>query len=125
MDVGVTYELKVGRLADAIRGVGILGMCASPHVQFILVDSGVGASLEGGSVVAGHVEPRGVAHVVDPCLRIGLGAVDRADVVRFTIIVPGDDLDEVEQVAVGDDFLPTRVVQVRTSVVDPLIQGMV
>lgn len=49
---------------------------------------------------------------IDPSLRARLIAVDGADVVGLRVIVPCDDLYEVKDVTVGDDVLPTSVVQV-------------
>lgn len=49
-----------------------------------------------------------VLKTINPSLRIGLGSVDRTNVVGFTEIVPSKELDDVELVAVADDVLPTR-----------------
>ena len=61
-----------------------------------------------------------VIETVGPLLRVGLSAVNGADVVRLRVVVPSSDLDEIEETAVGNDLLPAGVVQVRVGVVDPL-----
>lgn len=60
---------------------------------------------------------------IDPSLRVGLGRISpkRPDVVRLAEIVPGDDLDEVKSIAVGDDVLPAAGIEMRVGVVDELV----
>jgi len=91
-----------------------------PHVDLILGDLGEGAGLEGIGVVGGHVQPGGVIETVNPFLAVGLVAPDRTDVVGFAVVVPGEDLNNVDLIAVADDGLPALVVQVVVSRVDPL-----
>lgn len=57
---------------------------------------------------------------INPGLRVRLSALDRGDVVGFTVIVPGEDLDEVELVTVLNDAFPAGVVEVVVGVVDEL-----
>ena len=91
-----------------------------PQVDLVLGDLGKRSSLEGVGVVSSHVQPSGVVKTVDPVLAVGLVTLDGTNVVGFTVIVPGDDLDDVDRAAVGDDSLPAFVVQVVVRHVDPL-----
>ncbi len=68
------------------------------------------------------VELTGMVEPVHPILRVWLSAMDRADVVGFTEVVPSDDLDHIEHVAVVNDTLPSCRVQMRVSIVDKLLR---
>lgn len=62
-----------------------------------VVVHGFGAGFEGGDERFGHCKPAVVGHVVDP-FRIAVIRVrgaKGADVVGFTIVIPGDDFDEL------------------------------
>lgn len=79
----------------AAGGAGVGGVEAVPEDELLGFDGGGGrvAALVGVDVVGEDVAPVVVRHVVD----VALGAVrdagpDGADVVRFAVIVPGDDL---------------------------------
>jgi len=91
-----------------------------PQVNLVLVDLRVRSGLEGVRVVGGHVEPGGVVEPVNPSLAVGLVTLDGADVVGLAVVVPGDDLDNVDLVAVVKDGLPPFGVQVVIRHVDPL-----
>lgn len=95
-------------------------MRPGPQVDLVLGDLGEGSGLEGVGVVGGHVQPGGVVETVNPSLAVGLFTLDGTDVVGFTVVVPGDDLDDVDLIAVADDGLPALVVQVVVRHVDPL-----
>ena len=95
-------------------------MRSRPQVDLVLVDLRVGSGLEGGGVVGGHVQPGGVVEPVNPILAVGLLTLDGTDVVGLAVVVPGDDLDNVDIVAVFDDGLPALVIQVIIRHVDPL-----
>ena len=57
---------------------------------------------------------------VHPVLAVGLVTLNGTNVVRFTIVIPSDDLDNIDRAAIGDDSLPAFVVQVVVRHVDPL-----
>ena len=95
-------------------------MRPGPQIDLVLVYLGEGSGLEGVGVVGGHVQPGGMVATVNPILAIGLVTLDGTDVVGLAVVVPGDDLDYVNLVAVVDDGLPTLVVQVVVRHVDPL-----
>jgi hypothetical protein len=61
-----------------------------------------------------------VIEAIYPGLGVGLGTLDGAEVVRFAIVIPGVDLDEVKVVTLRDNVLPPGRIQVRACVVDPL-----
>ena len=61
-----------------------------------------------------------MVETVNPILTVGLVALDGTDVVRLAVVVPGNDLDDVDFGAVADDGLPTLVVQVVVRHVNPL-----
>jgi hypothetical protein len=44
---------------------------------------------------------------VDPCLRIGLGAVNGADIVAFTLVIEGYHLGYGDRVSILHELLPT------------------
>lgn len=58
---------------------------------------------------------------IDPSLRIGLGTFDGTDVVRFTIIVPGNDLCKVDGAAMLDDHFPTLCEKPVVSSIDEVL----
>ena len=58
---------------------------------------------------------------VHPCVGAGLRAVDRTNVVRFAIVVPGDDLGEGNRRAVLDEQLPPRREEPVVAAVDPVL----
>jgi len=61
-----------------------------------------------------------VVEPVNPSLAVGLVTLDGTDVVGLAVVVPSDDLDDVDLIAVVDDRLPTLGVQVIIRHVDPL-----
>ena len=95
-------------------------MGPGPQVDLVLGDIGERASLEGIGVIGGHIQPGSMVETVDPILAIGLVTLDRSDIMGFTVVVPGDDLDDVDGAAVSDDGLPAFVVQVIIGHVNPL-----
>lgn len=123
-----SYHLIVVGFGDRIRRYGVLRVRASPDIDLVHADRWVRAGLVRSSVIARHVQPcykvvsclqsyidcwhTSVVHAIDPCLRIRLGAMNGSDVVGFAVVVPCINLDEIEHVAVGNDVLPTCVVQV-------------
>ena len=78
-------------------------MRPGPQIDLVLVDLGEGTGLEGVGVVGGHVQPGGVVETVNPIVAIGLVTLDGTDIVGLAVVVPGDDLDNVDLVAVVDD----------------------
>ena len=58
---------------------------------------------------------------VHPRVRAGLRPVDGADVVRFAVVVPGDDLSEGNRRAVLDEQLPPRREEPVVAAVDPVL----
>ena len=61
-----------------------------------------------------------VRHSICPSLRVGLGALDRADVVRLAVVVPVENLHDVDLIAVRNQGLPSRIVGPIVSEIDPL-----
>lgn len=101
---GVLHELVALRLSDRVRrSGGIPRVRPGPHIDLVLVDLGEGTGLEGVGVVGSHVQPGGVVKTVNPILAIGLVTLDGTDVVGLAVVVPGDDLDNVDLVAVVDN----------------------
>ena len=79
----------------AARGAGARGVQPVPEDEFLGVDGEGGgvAAFVGVDVVGEDVAPVVVRHVVDVALGAGGDAgPDGADVVRFAVVVPGDDL---------------------------------
>ena len=95
-------------------------MRPGPQVELVLGDIGISTSLEGGGVVSGHIQPRGVVEAVHPVLAIGLVTLNGTDVVGFAVVVPGDDFDNIDRTAIADDCLPTRIIQMVVGHVNPL-----
>ena len=62
----------------------------------------------------------GVVKTINPSLRVGLSAMNGADIVRLAKVVPSADLDEIIHVAVLENAVPTSRVEVRTGIVNPL-----
>ena len=58
---------------------------------------------------------------VHPRVRAGLRPVDGADVVRFAVVVPSDDLGEGNRRAVLDEQLPPRREEPVVAAVDPVL----
>ena len=54
---------------------------------------------------------------VDPGLAVRLSALDGPDVVRLAVVVPGDDLDDVDLGSRGDEVFPAGGVEVGVGVV--------
>ena len=118
---GVLHELITLGLSEGVRGSGgIPRVGPGPQVDLILIDLGKRSSLEGVGVVGGHVQPGGVIETVNPVMAVWLLTLDGTDVVGLAVVVPGDDLDNVDIVAVFDDGLPALVIQVIIRHVDPL-----
>ena len=118
---GVLHELIALGLSKGVRGSGgISGVGPGPQIDLVLSDLGERPSLEGVSVVGGHVQPGGVIEAVNPVMAVWLLTLYGTDVVGLAVVVPGDDLDNVDIVAVFDDGLPALVVQVIVRHVDPL-----
>lgn len=117
-----TYELPSVRLPDrVVRGRGIARVRAGPHDELILINSGVRPRLERRGVVLGEGKHRFMVEPIDPCLRVGLGALDGTNVVRLAVVVPRDDLNDIDGIAVGNQCLPTLGVQVIVGGVDPVL----
>ena len=118
---GVLQELVVQGLSNRVgRSGSLLWVRPAPHVDLVLGDLRERSSLEGAGVVSGHVYPGGMVETVNPILAAGLIIPDGAEVVGLAVVVPGENLDNVDLVAVCDDGLPARVVQVVVRRVDPL-----
>ena len=110
---GILHELVAFGLSNRVGGGGgVPRMRSGPHVDLVLGDLGEGSRLEGVGVVSRHVQPGGVVESVNPVLAVGLVTLDGTNVVGFAVVVPGDDLDDVNLVAVVDDGLPALGVQV-------------
>ena len=62
-----------------------------------------------------------VVEPVHPRVRAGLRPVDGADVVRFAVVVPSDDLGEGNRRAVLDEQLPPRREEPVVAAVDPVL----
>ena len=58
--------------------------------------------------------------IIDPRLGLRLSTLNGSNVVGFTIVIPSEDLDEVELVTVLDNAIPASVVEVVVGVVDEL-----
>lgn len=96
-------------------------MRARPHNELVLVNSGVRARLECRGVVLGESEHRLMVEPVDPGLRVGLGALAvGADVVRLAVVIPRDDLDNIDRITVRHQRLPSLRVQMIIRRVDPV-----
>ena len=89
----------------------------------VLLNERVRASLEGCSIVSGRCEPAGVLEAVDPGLAAWLVSGDGPDVVGFAVVVPSDDLDNVELVTLADNGFPASGVEVVVREVDELGGG--
>lgn len=57
---------------------------------------------------------------VHPGLTIRLRTFDRADIMRFSIVVPSQDLDDVKLVPTGDDRLPALSIEMLVREENPL-----
>ena len=57
---------------------------------------------------------------VNPSLGVRLCTFDITDVVRLSVVVPGDNLNYIEFIALVDDVLPAGRVEMGVSVIDPL-----
>ena len=57
---------------------------------------------------------------VYPCLGVGLSAFDRCKVVRLSVVIPSEELDEVELVTVCNHRVPAGDVKMIIRVVNPL-----
>jgi hypothetical protein len=89
----------------------------------VLLDGRVHASLEGGGIMSRRFEPAGVLEAVDPGLAAWLVTSNGPDVVGFAVVVPSDDLDNVEFVTLADDGFPASGVEVVVREVDELGGG--
>jgi len=118
---GILENLKVGGLANGIRSIGILGMGTGPHIELILADGRVVAGLESGSIIFGHIKPSRVVETVNPSLRVGLSSLNGGDVMRLAVVIPSEEFDQVNLVAVFDDGLPAGSVQMIITVVNPVL----
>lgn len=47
-----------------------------------------------------------MVEAIDPRLTVRLGAFDRADIVRFAVVIPADDLYNVNLISDGNEVLP-------------------
>ena len=102
-----TYELEVLGGTDGVSRRGILGMRPCPHDELVLRDGGGLPGLELRREEVGEAEPALVVETVGPGVGTGRKlAVLRADVVRLAEVIPGDDLDKGDLVAVRDYVLP-------------------
>jgi hypothetical protein len=109
----VLRQRKVRRLADRVGSIRLRRVGPRPHVELVLGDGRICAGLEGRGIVGGHVKPAGVVQTIDPSLRVGLRAFDGAEVMRFAIIVPSDDLSKGNVISLVHDVLPTGRIEVR------------
>lgn len=117
----VLHELVALGFSNRVgRSDGIPGVRPSPHVDLVLRDLGERSGLEGVGVVGGHIQPGGVVEPVNPGLAIRLVTLDGTDVVGLAVVVPGDNLNDVDLIAVADDRLPALVIQMVVRHVDPL-----
>ena len=97
-------------------------MRACPHDELVLLHGRSLASLELRREEVGEAEPALVVEAVDP----GVGtrrqlAVLRADVVGLAKVVPGDNLDERDLVAVRDHVFPAGDPEVLVAVEDEVL----
>lgn len=119
----VRQELVAVGLSKGVRrSGGILGVRPGPQIELVLLNLRVGSGLEGVGVVASHVQPSSVVKAVNPVLAVGLITLNGTDVVGLAVVVPGNDLHQVELVAIFDDGFPALVIQVIVRHVYPLNQ---
>ena len=118
---GVAHELEILGGTDRIWRVGVGHVRARPHHEVVLLDGWVCAGLESGRIVPCRFEPAGVLKAIDPGLAARLVARNGPDVVGLAIVVPGDDLDNIELVTLFNDGLPTPSVEVVVREVDELL----
>ena len=114
----VLDHVPAGGLETAVVGVVALNgleVGAVPVDQALGVDDGLGlALLEGLDVGDREVEHGGVVEACCPLRRavVRVGVLVGADVVRLSIVVPGDDLDKVDAaVAELENLVPTDLPQ--------------
>lgn len=96
-------------------------MGSGPEDDLVLGDGGVYTSLESFGVILRQGQPASMVEPVDPSLTVRLSAFDRANVVRFAIVVPGDDFDDGDLITVGDHGFPSLGVEMVVSEVDPVL----
>lgn len=61
-----------------------------------------------------------VSEAVNPGLRVGLVTLNRRNVMGFTVIIPSEEFNKIDIVAVGNDSVPASSVQMIIREVDPL-----
>lgn len=61
-----------------------------------------------------------VIETIHPGLTVRLRALDRPNIVRFAIIIPSKNLNNIKLVSTGNDGFPTLCVQVLVREEDPL-----
>ena len=71
-------------------------MRPGPQVDFVLGNLGEGSCLEGVGIVGGHIQPGSVIETVDPGLAVGLVTLDGTNIMGFSVVVPSDNLDDVD-----------------------------
>lgn len=81
-------------------------MRAGPHVNLVFFDGGVASCLESSGVVLCESKPSSVVHAVCPGLAVWLAPLDRANVVRLPIVVPGQDFNDINCVSSLNKRLP-------------------
>lgn len=63
-----------------------------------------------------------MSKAIYPSLRVWLITLDRSDVVRFAIVVPGEKFDNINIFTIINDRLPSARIEVRISVVHELLK---
>ena len=110
----IENHIGIGRFANWVRGVCILGLGTRPDVNLVVGDLRLLTSLEVSGVELSHVQPRRVIKAVDPALGVGLSAINGGNVVRFTVVVlcrMSEETADDERTAPypGDELNPLRV----------------
>lgn len=114
-------RLPVRWLSDTVTArVGIVRMGSSSQVDLIFGNGGPLAGFKRIGEVLSEAEDGGVVEAIDPCLRVRLIGANGANVRGFAVVVPGEDLKQVEQVAVVDESLPSESIAAPVRVVKPL-----
>lgn len=118
----VLYQFPVGWFSNVIAGSRrVFGMRACCEDDSVVLDLRELPSLERLGVVGGQRDVVGVRKSIDPSVRLRLVGADLPDVGRLAIVVPCNNLGEVDLVAVLDKRIPARTVKVIVRDVEPVL----